>query len=185
MNFLTSLPIFGIIGFIALGIAVIYVQWKLGTSKQNESAINSATESIKIYETQVKLLREELAAERQGRIDDRHALAQEMTALKLKLAYLEGANEQKDIKIKEFTEIFQGRSPEQEQFMAEMRIFAEGVAKYMESSAIYQKNSAIYQKDSAEIFSGMKVFMTQLNNKADTNQARNQEIDKQALSSID
>lgn len=147
------------IGFTVLGAGFIYVQWRTGAN----TGVKVASEVIETYKVQVQQLREELQTEKQGRELDRHELKNELQELKLQLARMEGANTEKDIKIKEFTEIFQGKSPEQEQYMKDMREFTKGVASYM--------------KDSAEIFAGMKTFMTRLNVQSQTNQTRNEAID--------
>ena len=141
---LTILPLLNVLGFVGLGGAYIFTQWKQGANKVS-------IEVIETYRVQVQQLREELAAEKQGRVDDRHSLSQEVTKVKLDLATMKGALEEKDKKIKEMTDIFQGRDPKLDQYMADMRVFTQGVGKYM--------------KDSAIVLAGMKVFMTQLNNK--------------------
>lgn len=149
-----------LIGFLALGLVIIFVQWRMGSNKV-------AAEVIDTYKTQVQQLREELKTEKEGREKDRHDLKNQIQVLALQVATMKGANEEKDKKIKELTEIFQGKNPEQQQYMEDMRKFTEGVA--------------IYMKDSAEILQGMKTFMTNLNVQSTTNQKRNEAIDKKRV----
>lgn len=144
------LPLINIAGLVALGSSMVFIQWRTGSYNE--------------YKVQVQQLREELATEKKGREDDKHSLKNEIQALALQLEHMKGADSEKDKKIKEFTDIFQGKDPQQIQYMSDMRDFTKGVAQYM--------------KDSAEIFAGMKVFMTKLNDQSNNNQARNDIIDK-------
>jgi chromosome segregation ATPase len=164
------LPILNITGFIILAFSMWYSQWKTGTG----NGTKVAAEVIETYKTQVQQLREELAgeqearradlaAERKGREDDRHDLKNRITGLALQLENMKGANTEKDKKIVELTEMLQGRNPEQEQYMESMRQFTQGVAVYM--------------RDSAEILNGLRIFMSELNRKSQTNQTRNENID--------
>lgn len=158
---LDFIPFINLFGVLVIGGAMIYIQWKTGVN----NGVKVASEVINTYKTQVEQLREEVKTEKAGREEDRHSLRNEIQALMLKVATMEGANTEKDKKIKEFTEIFQGKNPDQTQYMADMRDFTLGVARYM--------------KESSEIFAGMKSFLSSLNDKSNVNQARNEKIDKE------
>jgi hypothetical protein len=140
--FHNNYSLINLIGIVILGLAMIWTQWRQGSSR-------IATEVIDTYKTQVQQLRDELIEEKKGRETDRHDLKNQIQSLALQVERMKGADEEKDKKLKEFTELFQGRNPETEQYMKDMRVFTQGVAQYM--------------KDSAEIFASMKVFMTNLN----------------------
>lgn len=159
-------PTVYIIGLFALGAVTFYDRWR---NKSNDS-VRVSSEVIDTYKTQVQQLREELADEKKGRIEDRHKNINEIGQLKLQLEYMKGQQVEKDKKITELNAIIQGISPEDEQYRKDMRIFTAGVAQFME-------NSAKWQKESSEILIGMKTFMTQLNDKSTINQDRNIKID--------
>lgn len=118
------LPVLYFVGFLALGGGYLYIQWRTGGN-------NAATSVIAAYKEQVAI--------NQKQISD----------LTHEVGVLTGQLKEKTDRIAVVEGLIQGRSPEQEQYMKDMREFTKGVAQYM--------------RDSAEIFASMKVFMTQLN----------------------
>lgn len=160
------IPLINILGLASLGGAIVYFQWRTGSN----TGVAVASEVIETYKTQVQQLREEIAEEKEKNDRLIHDLKQRITDLGLSLEHMKGADEEKEKKIKEFTDIFQGKNPETEQYMQDMRLFTAGVAQYM--------------KDSAVIFDGMKTFMTNLNNKSITNEERNKRLDAKRLPSV-
>jgi len=71
--------------------------------------------TYKIRQDQLELLLKEAAAQ--------------ITQLRLDLATMRGQMVEKDIKLKEFTEIFQGKSPELVQILSEIRDFMKRLEK--------------------------------------------------------
>ena len=108
------------LGVLAIGAAMAFTQWRTGSYNE--------------YKDQVQNLRDELATERKGREDDRHNLKNEIQALALQLEHMKGADAEKDKKIKEFTEIFQGKNPDQVKYMQETMAFNSKLADYMDQS---------------------------------------------------
>lgn len=105
-----NLPFLNLLGFLILGFAYIFVQWRYGQNK-------ASAEIIATYREQVNLNSAEI-----------QKLVHEVGVLTGKLA-------EKDARIKTLEDIFQGRNPEQAQYMEDMRNFTAGVAKYMEQTS--------------------------------------------------
>jgi len=142
-----------------MGGAVIYILWRTGANQ----GVAVASQVIDTYKTQVQQLREELATEKENRARDialereardkeRHDLKNQIQQLLLRVATMEGANVEKDKKIKEFTEIFQGKSPEEGEYRKYMLSFTERVASWMSQST--------------EVLMGMKDVLYELSEKA-------------------
>lgn len=125
------LPYINLIGILVIGGSYVFVQWRTGSGKVSSEVITA-------YRTQVEQLREELKIEKS-----------QITALQLRIATMEGANVEKDKKIKEYTEIFQGKNPDQ----------------------------TAYMNKTLEILTEIKNFMQGLNEKSQTNENRNIKID--------
>lgn len=161
MNIQQITPFVNLFGFISV-IAAGILYWRRGASK-------ASVEVLDLYEKNIAALKEQMARMAQEHKEQliiyekkHHDLRNELQTLTLQLGNLQGQLTEKDKKIDDYIKVFQGRSPEQEQYMADMRAFTAGVAKYM--------------KDSAEIFAGMKTFMSGLNEKADSNERFNTEV---------
>lgn len=140
MDLLQWLPFLYLIGFIIFGGGYLFVQWKLG-------AKGVSSEVIATYKEQVAQLKEELIAETTGREQDRHDLKNEIQALGIKVATMQGQMLEKDKKLQEFTAIFQGKDPELKQILQEIRDF---MKKLSEQSQTNQTRNETIDKDTSE-----------------------------------
>lgn len=104
-----SITDFETIGILIVGIAYVATAWRSGSGK-------ASIEVIQIYKERVETL--------SNRVSD----------LTKELGRLQGEIKGKDDKITFLEQLVQGRNPEQEQYMKDMRKFTKGVADYMASS---------------------------------------------------
>ena len=129
MNWLEALPFLNLAGFLVLGGGLFYTQWKTGSN----GGIHVATEVLDLYKVQIAQLREELAAEKKGRVDDNHALKNQIQLLQLQLENMKGADTEKDKKLDELTAIFQNRDPQQTEIMNKIVSIMEETRMYLKS----------------------------------------------------
>lgn len=120
------LPSLYFVGLLSLGGGYLFLQWKAGGNNAAVAVITALKEQVAILQRQTENLTHEVGV-------------------------LTGQLKEKNERVSALEQVLQGRSPEQEQYMNDMREFTKGVAVYM--------------KDTAEILGSMKVFMTQLNSK--------------------
>lgn len=109
-GFIDWLPIINILGFLSLGTAYIFIQWRQGGNK-------AASDVITAYKEQVTLNREEIAK------------------LNHELGVLQGQLKEKDERIKLLEQLVQNRNPEMEQFMKTVGQIADNAAVYMKHSS--------------------------------------------------
>lgn len=136
MNLILWLPIINVIGFIFLGIGTFYMQFRAGGK-------GVSSEVISTYREQVAQLKEEIAAEGAGREADKHSLKNEIQVLSLKLATLQGQMIEKDKKIAELTNIFQGRDPELLKILTEIRDFMKTLTNQSSTIAVRSKTNEV------------------------------------------
>jgi len=105
MDLQNLLPYLTITGFIIMTAGYLYSQFKLGGKGVTSEIITT----YKIRQDQLEALLKEATVQ--------------ITQLRLDLATMQGQMVEKDIKLKEFTEIFQGKSPELIQILVEIRDF--------------------------------------------------------------
>lgn len=154
-------PYINLLGFISM-VAAGVLYWRRGASKTSSEVLDLYEKNISALKEQMARMSEEHKEQLAAYDKKHHDLRNELQTLTLQLGNLQGQLTEKEKKIEDYIKVFQGRSPEQEQYMEDMRLFTAGVAKYM--------------KDSAEIFAGMKSFMSGLNDKAITNERFNTEV---------
>lgn len=98
-------PILNVLGLLAIGSGMIWIQWRSGTTKMSGDI-------IKTYETRIKQL-EELGKEARG----------EAANMQNKIGELNGRLQEKDERIKILEQTLQGRNPEMTVFIKEMSEF--------------------------------------------------------------
>lgn len=110
------------IGIFILAAGYLYTTWKQG-------GLKASAEVITAYREQVNL--------NAGKISE----------LTHDLGVLTGQLKEKDERIKLLEALVQGRSPEQQQYMADMRTFTQGVATYMDHSTKTMGEICIFMKE--------------------------------------
>lgn len=142
------LPIINIAGFIVL----IATQYRKGKTE-------GTNELIQLLESRDNA-QKELIADYQKKFE----------AIQAELGQLRGQLIEKDKKIDEYLQIFQGRNPQLTEFM---KLLTEANAK----NAEIVKGSQDYMKATSETLKEIHNFMRQLDSKIQTNQRRNERID--------
>lgn len=123
------------IGALMAGIGFAYAQFKSGGSKAKDELIATYKETIKVEKEKVMSLLEE-----KNTLIKSHQ--EQLNMLNSKIGKLEGLLEASQQRMKEYTDILQGRSPEQTKFMELMIETAKNASEYMaKSSAILAKVS--------------------------------------------
>lgn len=97
------------IGLLVLGIAYVFTYWTKGGNQASTEVINALKEQADLNSKKISELLHEVGV-------------------------LTGTLKEKDERIKLLEALVQGRSPEQTQYMLDMRQFTEGVAKYMDGT---------------------------------------------------
>lgn len=123
------------IGALTAGLGYAYSQFKSGGSKAKDELIATYQETIKAEREKVQVLTTEKTT-----LMGSHQ--EQMNILNGKIGKLEGLYEGALQRIKEYTEILQGKSPEQTEFMKLMVETARSATEYMaRSSSILAKVS--------------------------------------------
>lgn len=148
------------VGVLAGGLGVAYSQFKSGGNKAKDELIETLKESAVAEKNKADRLAQEKVT-----LMNSHQL--QLNSLTEEIGKLKGLYQAAEKRSEDMLKILQGRNPEQEQYMKDMREFTKGVALYM--------------KDSSEVLAGMKTFMTKLNEKAQTNETRNEKIDRKVV----
>lgn len=111
------------IGLLFVAAGYLFVYWTKG-------GINASERILNLYKEQVDALEKSIQITR----THNHELGNQVQKLSLDVGILKGQLQERDKKLDEYMTIFQGRGPEQEQYMAEMRTFTSKVAEYMSTT---------------------------------------------------
>ncbi len=109
-GFTDWLPIINILGFLSLGTAYIFIQWRQGGNK-------ASIEVIQTYKEQVALNREEIAK------------------LNHELGVFQGQLREKDERIKLLEQLVQNRNPDMVEFMKTSSQVSQSASEYMKHSS--------------------------------------------------
>lgn len=109
-GFIDWLPIINILGFLSLGSAYIFIQWRQGGNK-------AAADVITAYKEQVALNREEISK------------------LNHELGILQGQLKEKDERIKLLEQLVQNRNPDMIEFMKTSSQVSQNASEYMKHSS--------------------------------------------------
>jgi len=117
------------LGVLAAGIGFAYSQFKSGANQAKDDLIKTLKETALVErEKSSRLVEEKLTLIKSHQ--------EQINELSKQLGILQGKSEANEKKMKEYIEILQGRSPEQNKFIEYMTLAAENSAKYMQESAI-------------------------------------------------
>lgn len=109
-GFIDWLPIINILGFLSLGSAYIFIQWRQGGNK-------AAADVITAYKEQVALNREEISK------------------LNHELGIMQGQLKEKDERIKLLEQLVQNRNPDMIEFMKTSSQVSQNASEYMKHSS--------------------------------------------------
>lgn len=137
------------IGVLAAGFGFAYAQFKAGGGKAKDDLVTTYKEQLSIEREKT----EQLKLEKETLVQSHQTQLNELTK---QLGILQGTVQAQDKKIKEYTDILQGRSPEQTQFM---KVVLDEIKKNQQVTPAAQK----YMRDTAEILSEVRDFMKELN----------------------
>lgn len=115
-------------GVAAAGIGIAYAQFKSGANKAKDDLISTLKETALVERQKAERLAGEKAT-----IMSSHQI--QINELNKQIGILQGTLQATDKKLQEYTDILQGRSPEQTQFMEFMTQVAKDSAQYMSSSS--------------------------------------------------
>lgn len=144
-------------GILAAGCGFAYAQFKTGAGKAKDELLATYKDAVDIEKKKNHDLEQEkntLVASHQTQINE----------LTLQIGKLQGMVEAQDKKLKEYTNILQGRSPDQQKFMEYVTTVATGAVSYM--------------KESAVILSEIKEFMIEMNAEIKKGNVFNAEIEE-------
>ena len=150
---MASLDLFGGlsgVGVLAAGFGFAYSQFKAGGGKAKDDLVATYKDQLALEKEkteQLKLEKETLVQSHQG----------QLTELTKQLGILQGTVQAQDKKIKEYTEILQGKSPEQTKFMD---VVLNEIKKNQTNGIEAQK----YMRDTANILKDIQLQLKKMNN---------------------
>ncbi len=98
------------IGVLCGGLGFAYSQFKSGSNKAKDDLVQTLKDALEIEKAKVFQLNEEKNMLQK-------AYQEQINVLTMEVGKLKGLHEANERKIKEYTDILQGRSPEQKKFM--------------------------------------------------------------------
>lgn len=144
------------IGILAAGLGFAYSQVKIGSVKAKDELIVTLKETAVVEREKAARLADEKTTLIQSHQDQINQLSKE-------IGKLQGLLQANEVKIKEYTDILQGRSPEQTKFMEYMTQIAADSSKYM--------------RDSSGVLNEIKTFMALMNGEIAKGNMFNKEIE--------
>lgn len=136
-------------GILLASLGFAYAQFKTGAGKAKDELINTLKETA----TAEKAKAESLASEKMMLIASHQT---QINALNLQIGELKGALKVTEGKVKEYTDLFQGRDPQQQRFM-------EIVLKQIEEGQKQTPAVQEYMTRTTSILSEIQTFMKNLN----------------------
>lgn len=117
----------GGVGVLAAGFGFAYSQFKSGATKAKDDLIETLQKSLAVEKEKF----ETLSAEQQLLIK---SYQEQLNVLNKEIGRLQGLHEANEKKIKDYMEIFQGRSPEQTKFMENITQIAIKANNFMDKT---------------------------------------------------
>jgi hypothetical protein len=154
--------LFAGVGVLLAGVGFAYSQYKTGSGKAKDDLIATLEKQYQIEKEKTK----QLELEKTTLISSHQTQLNEM---QLEIGRLKGLHEGNEKKLKEYTDILQGRSPEQTEFMKLMTSAARDNANYIKaSSAVLKKINDRIDKLTVDV-SSLKVKGVNAHAKQTTN----------------
>lgn len=149
LDFLNTIGGLPGLGLLLAGSGFAYAQFKQGGTRAKDEVIATYKEQAVAEKERASRLAEEKTV-----LINSHQI--QINELNNKMGKLQGAYEQSEKRNKEFLEIFQGKNPEQTEFMKYLTAVAADSAKFMLEGREYMRGTT-------EILNDIKTFMAVMN----------------------